>query len=738
MSFNVAGIQVEFPFEPYVVQHEFMSTLIRGLERSENCLLENPTGTGKTLSLLCASLAWQSRHREKVLEEYKKRHANNEKPTGILETDIFKLLDTSNFGAAMKLIQVPTIYYATRTHSQIKNVIKELRKSSYTPKMAVLGSRQHYCVNPSLHYSKNKNEECQTHLKEKSCFYADEHTVPKLAKKMESMQIWDMEDMMDEGRKVEGCPYFASQMLAETAEIVFCPYNYVMDKNIRHRVKIELANNVFIFDEAHNIEDVSRSVATFSANSTLFLEWAEEIESALEVCEQKNQAVESGGTLVRFVKKIHEWTQKTKVAEYKNDTFANVYDGDRMFAEFAKWDVTPSTFHVFGRILNNLFEMVGKVDPLLISAKTSTDIAKLFSCISYCFHGFLEDYRLILTLTKDKHILVDLTCLSPKVSFNALKNEARCIVLTSGTLSPMNGFQSELDMKFPHIYEGIHVIDMKNQICAHSIGYASDGTELLLNFKESNDPKIQNGTGALVESYCKTIDAGILCFFPSYSMMEKMLFTWKKQGIMDRIAAVKTIFKEPRKMDNPEEFTLLLQRYDSEIEQCTQNPRNDRKGAIFFAVCRGKVSEGLDFSDNKARAVIVIGIPFPSLMDIQIDLKKDFNDKLNATKKIHLNGQQWYTQQAYRAVNQAIGRCIRHRNDYGAIFLIDKRYTQGGTVNSLSKWLRSSITSKKSNDSISDVVSFFQRIKIQETKKHRPHLTIEIDKDSRKKPKFDE
>lgn len=29
-------------------------------------------------------------------------------------------------------------------------------------------------------------------------------------------------------------------------------------------------------------------------------------------------------------------------------------------------------------------------------------------------------------------------------------------------------------------------------------------------------------------------------------------------------------------------------------------------GALFFAVCRGKVSEGLDFADNFARAVITV------------------------------------------------------------------------------------------------------------------------------------
>jgi Fanconi anemia group J protein len=32
---------------------------------------------------------------------------------------------------------------------------------------------------------------------------------------------------------------------------------------------------------------------------------------------------------------------------------------------------------------------------------------------------------------------------------------------------------------------------------------------------------------------------------------------------------------------------------------------------VLLAVCRGKVAEGLDFSDDAARMVIIIGIPFP-------------------------------------------------------------------------------------------------------------------------------
>jgi regulator of telomere elongation helicase 1 len=39
-----------------------------------------------------------------------------------------------------------------------------------------------------------------------------------------------------------------------------------------------------------------------------------------------------------------------------------------------------------------------------------------------------------------------------------------------------------------------------------------------------------------------------------------------------------------------------------------------------------------------------------------------------------LTGEEWYVQQAARAVNQAVGRVIRHRHDYGAIIYCDERF----------------------------------------------------------------
>ncbi|CAM9578840.1 unnamed protein product [Ectocarpus sp. 12 AP-2014] len=58
--------------------------------------------------------------------------------------------------------------------------------------------------------------------------------------------------------------------------------------------------------------------------------------------------------------------------------------------------------------------------------------------------------------------------------------------------------------------------------------------------------------------------------------------------------------------------------------------------------------------------------------------------------KALLSGSNWYAQEAYRAQNQALGRCIRHVYDYGVICLIDERIRAGEWkhVKFLAKWMR--------------------------------------------------
>lgn len=54
-------------------------------------------------------------------------------------------------------------------------------------------------------------------------------------------------------------------------------------------------------------------------------------------------------------------------------------------------------------------------------------------------------------------------------------------------------------------------------------------------------------------------------------------------------------------------------------------------------------------------------------------------------------GNEWYNLEATRAVNQAIGRIIRHKYDYGAILLLDSRFNNQTIKSQLSLWLRNQI-----------------------------------------------
>ena len=83
--------------------------------------------------------------------------------------------------------------------------------------------------------------------------------------------------------------------------------------------------------------------------------------------------------------------------------------------------------------------------------------------------------------------------------------------------------------------------------------------------------------------------------------------------------------------------------------------------------------------------------------------------KYNDLVKKLCSGNEWYEQQAFKAVNQAMGRCIRHKNDYGAMLLLDERYTRPGKRNKMSKWLSGSIQSHRSfYQMLNSVHQFFE------------------------------
>jgi hypothetical protein len=85
--------------------------------------------------------------------------------------------------------------------------------------------------------------------------------------------------------------------------------------------------------------------------------------------------------------------------------------------------------------------------------------------------------------------------------------------------------------------------------------------------------------------------------------------------------------------------------------------------------------------------------PLPNFKDRSIQAKRDYNDEQRRHRKKTslLPGKKWYDQQAYRAIAQALGRCIRHGADFGTVVLMDSRHCNDFARNDLPRWMRTNV-----------------------------------------------
>ena len=83
-------------------------------------------------------------------------------------------------------------------------------------------------------------------------------------------------------------------------------------------------------------------------------------------------------------------------------------------------------------------------------------------------------------------------------------------------------------------------------------------------------------------------------------------------SIAQQLAAAKSVFVEPMRA-TADEFDAVLSRY--------KGAASAGSGAVLFGVLRGRASEGLNFSHDHARGVVMIGIAYPPIYDIKVQSK---------------------------------------------------------------------------------------------------------------------
>eukprot|EP00978_Attheya_sp_CCMP212_P014617 scaffold37345_cov53-Attheya_sp.AAC.1 len=379
-------------------------------------------------------------------------------------------------------------------------------------------------------------------------------------------------------------------------------------------------------------------------------------------------------------------------------------------------------------------------------------------------------------------------CFAPSMSMHELQSlKVRSIIVTSGTLSPLPSYSLELGLNFPHTLENPHIIQ-SDQVHVRVVGKGVSGKLLKSTYDRRNDVEYLTELGNTIISLARVTPGGMLIFFPSYGVMDTYVERWggpassrrpygnsggngqnnffaarqKKNSSTPaggrtrysfphapvyyatdaatspstpwkRLLSTKAVVLEPK-------TTSELKDAIAEFDKFIEMPKST--GCVLMGVCRGKISEGIDFANDKCRAVVITGLPFSPMTDPKVKLKKEYLDSARASQSAKpsgeggfgssskttgssaaakpsvlsptttLSGQEWYIQQAHRAVNQAVGRVIRHKSDYGAVLLLDSRYGDPRNQSGMSKWLRPHIMNDEGiGRAIGGLAKFFKAAK---------------------------
>jgi len=757
-----------------------------------------------------------------------------------------------------------------------------------TLRMTVLGSREQYCVHKTVSKSSSKNDDCNAQLRAGTCA----HYPIANNLKNDLPVVWDIEEAVARSKAKQqrgGCPYYASKSALEFADIVLCPYSYLVDPAVRDSMSLDVKGAVVILDEAHNIEDVARGSASLSLP---YLDLEDALQ-ALQVIGSKDGYSAVAPAVMQPLEAMSAWLRKMG-AEMGLGDMAPVSARDMAAASkrgqvVRSARVVPSAkgaraVKLPDQVLTNPMSLTvaerdwglssaamdswtHAADTLLSQLKqdTSTDAAqsagssaagdqsqsskasgldadlmalqgRVRSTLETLTHTmalwlrceggvYKGDFRVAVTAEQavDAHGsactqgILHVWCLRASCTMSELAREAQSIVLTSGTLSPLDSFASELGVSFPVRLEAAHVIQIGQQLFSavlqHAVqrckpagtagGTAAEwqtGTGLKAVYSTTQTSTYKDGLGVSLCSIAETIPGGMLVFFPSYALLDACVSRWQETGCLDALQAAKPVHSEPRGRDGKEEFESMLTSYREAVVKWTPHeftaafskglpkgsggrdlnavlmarsepdidtPKKARggrhqqqaslkrgwakgggrggggrfgftrkgvrpsdggthsNGASMLAVCRGKVSEGIDFSDEFARCVVLVGLPYPAFKDPQVTAKRQYQSALAQSERRHavmgtaagtsaLSGDDWYAQQAFRALNQALGRCIRHRNDYGAVILADPRYNEQRTLDGVSRWLRAGVqTGMKGGDFMQHLTQFVREVPVR-------------------------
>lgn len=261
--------------------------------------------------------------------------------------------------------------------------------------------------------------------------------------------------------------------------------------------------------------------------------------------------------------------------------------------------------------------------------------------------------------------ILHFSCLDSSIAIKSIFQRFQSVVITSGTLSPMDMYPKILDfdpvvmssftmtLARPCLLPMVKLLKLFVEFVRRAFSFpvlflqvvskGNDQVAISSKFETRDDTAVIRNYGQLLVETAKCVPDGIVCFFTSYLYLESVVASWYDQGIVDTLLRHKLLFIETQ--DNAETSYALM----NYVKACDCG-----RGAILLAVARGKVSEGVDFDHHYGRAVLMFGIPYvytqSRILKARLEYLRD---------QFQIRENDFLTFDAMRHAAQCVGRALR-------------------------------------------------------------------------------
>jgi DNA excision repair protein ERCC-2 len=529
--------------------------------------------------------------------------------------------------------------------------------------------------------------------------------------------VYSIDDLKEYGKLRNWCPYFLSRWAINQAQVVVYSYYYLLDPKVADVVSKELIKeSVVVCDEAHNIDNVCVDSMSVRINK--------------RVIEKGTAALQN---LEKMVQEMKEDNQKRLQDEYAKmvQGLRDIYqrrETDQMLANPVLPDdilreAVPGNIRTADHFLGFLNRFIAYIKtrlrvqhvvqespagflkdihqkvcidrkPLRFCAERLQSLLRTLEITNLHEYGSLsvitsfatlvstytQGFTIIIEPFEDKtptvsNPILHFACLDSSIAMRPIFRRFQSVVITSGTLSPMDMYPKILDFE-PAVMCSFTMTLARPCLLPMVISRGNDQVAISSKFETREDTAVIRNYGQLLVETAKIVPDGVVCFFTSYLYLESVVASWYDQGIIDSLLKYKLLFIETQ---DAAETSYALMNY---VKACDCG-----RGAVLLAVARGKVSEGVDFDHHLGRAVLMFGIPYvytqSKILKARLEYLRD---------QFQIKENDFLTFDALRHASQCVGRVIRGKTDYGIMIFADKRFSRQDKRGKLPRWIQEYLT----------------------------------------------